>query len=533
MIGSAAAIGREFSLPLMAAVCEASGDDIADAFDELWRRRLIRESRSGDFEFSHDCIREAAYAELTPVRARQTHAKIARALTRLHDADWHAVSGEIASHYERAGLLDEAYIWFARAAQMAFDHFACGEAKAHYLAAIRVLEAHNPNLDRLTDLRLRVTYCIALLEGFSGPEVRAICGVIEADLPLLTDGAVACRALVRLRLMYSQTDVPRAVQLSAQMIELGARIEDPTFGAMAQQSMSFSQHQHGCFAESVRHGQIGWDYYKRHAEPAIRDPLSFEAHCLLSLGVCCFSGALMGHSDKTRQLGDFYCNRAIEHLPVRFQLYIRLLRIQTLLMQHCWQRAERECEWLAWADRTHAFGFAQAMGSFFAGWGLLEQGQPRAAADALTDALGLADSNHTTIALSQRLGILAEAQVLADQPELARKNAYEGLRIARESAQPYWNAELLRVDAMAMAAMNAEHPSVCKRFEQSLAVANEQGAGLLSMRTCAAFVRYLLDQHRFDAARKTLQALPASFEQGGDSAELRHIIELRMAISAE
>ncbi len=39
-------------------------DILVHSFDKLWRRRIVREQRNGAYDFSHDCIREVAYAQL-------------------------------------------------------------------------------------------------------------------------------------------------------------------------------------------------------------------------------------------------------------------------------------------------------------------------------------------------------------------------------------------------------------------------------------------------------------------------------------
>ena len=60
------------------------------ALDELWQRRIIEgqgeEHGVAQYDFTHDRLREVAYAELSPVRRRFLHRRIARALEELHAA---------------------------------------------------------------------------------------------------------------------------------------------------------------------------------------------------------------------------------------------------------------------------------------------------------------------------------------------------------------------------------------------------------------------------------------------------------------
>lgn len=89
------------------------------SLDELWQRRLVREQGSDAYDFSHDTIREVAYLALGPVRRRQQHLRVARALERVFAHDPGPVSGQLADHYDRAGAANQAVTWYGRAAALA------------------------------------------------------------------------------------------------------------------------------------------------------------------------------------------------------------------------------------------------------------------------------------------------------------------------------------------------------------------------------------------------------------------------------
>jgi len=67
IVGLAAAVGRDFTLDLMTEASDLDADVVVGAVDELWRRRILREFRDG-YDFSHDLLREAAYAQVSPPR---------------------------------------------------------------------------------------------------------------------------------------------------------------------------------------------------------------------------------------------------------------------------------------------------------------------------------------------------------------------------------------------------------------------------------------------------------------------------------
>jgi DNA-binding SARP family transcriptional activator/tetratricopeptide (TPR) repeat protein len=119
----AAAIGRIFAVDVLAAASELDDDLFVQGLDELWQRRIVREQSAG-YDFSHDKIREVAYAEVSPIRRRQLHGRIAQALERLHGQHLPAVAAELAVQFDRAGLADQARHYYEQAALHQIARFA-------------------------------------------------------------------------------------------------------------------------------------------------------------------------------------------------------------------------------------------------------------------------------------------------------------------------------------------------------------------------------------------------------------------------
>ncbi|MCU1260978.1 MAG: repeat:Bacterial transcriptional activator domain:Tetratricopeptide 4, partial [Bryobacterales bacterium] len=85
LAGMASAVGQSFSFELLAKATDWDEDSLASALDELWQRRIVEAKVSASqYDFTHDRLREVAYAELSPVRRRFLHRRIARALEELH-----------------------------------------------------------------------------------------------------------------------------------------------------------------------------------------------------------------------------------------------------------------------------------------------------------------------------------------------------------------------------------------------------------------------------------------------------------------
>jgi DNA-binding SARP family transcriptional activator len=115
----AATIGREFTFAVLARASDGDEDTQVRALDELWRWRIVREQGADAYDFSHDKLREVAYAGLSAARRRWLHHRVAQALEAVYADDLDPVSAQVAAHYERAGQPEQAIPYYQRAAGVA------------------------------------------------------------------------------------------------------------------------------------------------------------------------------------------------------------------------------------------------------------------------------------------------------------------------------------------------------------------------------------------------------------------------------
>jgi tetratricopeptide (TPR) repeat protein len=136
----AAVIGREFTFGALQQASGKNEDTLVRDLDELWQRRIVREHGADAYDFSHGKLRDVAYAELSAARRRLLHRRFAQALEALHASAPDTVSGQIAMHDERAGLLEAAIPWYQRAANFALQVFANADAIEYYRRALMLIE---------------------------------------------------------------------------------------------------------------------------------------------------------------------------------------------------------------------------------------------------------------------------------------------------------------------------------------------------------------------------------------------------------
>ncbi len=136
--GLAAAVGRNFTLGLLTEASDLDPDTVVQAVDELWRRRILRVFQDG-YDFSHDLLRETAYAQVSPPKRWLLHRRLAQSLELLHAGDTDAVSAQLAEQHARGGRPDRAVTYYKRAADVAAVRFAHAEAIRLHQQALSIV----------------------------------------------------------------------------------------------------------------------------------------------------------------------------------------------------------------------------------------------------------------------------------------------------------------------------------------------------------------------------------------------------------
>jgi DNA-binding SARP family transcriptional activator len=127
---AAAVFGEAFDAERIGRLTGENEGSVFRALGPLLDARLVRDAGAGaryGFSFSHALIREAAYALLDEPTRRRRHARAA-ALTAEDAATDVGLAYEVAAHYRRANLSDEAARWYGKAADHAYSTYASQEA---------------------------------------------------------------------------------------------------------------------------------------------------------------------------------------------------------------------------------------------------------------------------------------------------------------------------------------------------------------------------------------------------------------------
>ncbi len=150
LLSAGAAIGMDFGYELVKRVAGLDDDKAMGLLEAALRAGLVREKRDGSevsYVFSDEQIREYLYSELSLIRRRKTHARIAQAMEELRSDEGRRVE-ELAFHSVQAGDAAKALKFSMMAGEHAILLHAYPEAKKHFQNVLDMLE-EDDNPERL------------------------------------------------------------------------------------------------------------------------------------------------------------------------------------------------------------------------------------------------------------------------------------------------------------------------------------------------------------------------------------------------
>jgi DNA-binding SARP family transcriptional activator len=521
LVDVAATIGREFTPDALAAASDLRQDAFVPALDELWRRRIIREQDAHAYDFSHDKIREVAYLALSPALRRRHHAAVAGELARLHAADPEAVAGQIAAHRERAGQRDEAIAWYQRAADVAQQRYASGDAARLLGRALDLLRT----LPATTERDYRELALLAALpatlwaEGFASPRLAdvhrralALAGAlgVEPPPPLLRSLAITS---------LTQGDFAGAQRFARQLRERGGRDEDGVLFVESEYVLGIAAFWQGQFAAARRHFETAVDCYRPDQRRAhlLQYGLDPKVICLSRLGnTLWFLGhieAATGARDAALALAEEIGHPYSQATALVFAAYlaIELRDLEGLRGYATALAAERDSE--APQARIPAAVFAAYLDVVAGQWDGLAPIQR-----ALAETRGAEPAPGFRACMTR---VLLEACAAAGESRI-------GLRVAEDAlaagGATLWEAETRRQRALFLAALGAPWSEIEAELVRALEIARGQEARSLAARVAVSLLQLSLrhgDEPAVSAARDTLRDVLRALPERQETAELR------------
>ncbi|WP_437335384.1 ATP-binding protein [Sorangium sp. So ce394] len=196
---AAALVGREFGLPLVAALLERPAAELEAAAHEACALGVLAPVSPGRYRFSHALVAETLVQELPPARRALLHQRAAEALEARHEGDPAAPLHEIARHWLEAGVASAPRAARAaeRAARLAMARLAFADAAALYERALAAEALASP-VDPARQGELLVAHVEALARAEQRASAEAACERAVALARARGDGALLARAALAL-----------------------------------------------------------------------------------------------------------------------------------------------------------------------------------------------------------------------------------------------------------------------------------------------------------------------------------------------
>jgi DNA-binding SARP family transcriptional activator len=489
--GLAAAAGRAFRFDLLARASSRSEDEVVEAIDELWQRRIVREQGADAYDFSHDKLREAAYLRVGTARRQMLHRRIAQALERLHSADLDPVSSELAAHYESAGWGERAIAFYARGAEVALRVYSNEGAIELLSKALELLDDEPPTRDRdERELALRTSMGAPLvaIKGYGAPEVRdlylrasELCERLgtRPDPPVL-------RALALVNL--TRGALPRSYELGEQLLELGEREEEPMVRVEGNYLLGVSSFWLGQFAAS-----------REYLERAIAEYVPEEADVHLALysqdpRIVCTSRLayvlrFLGEPGLAEEKAQ-EALRLADELGHPFSLAYALNFTAWLAIDLGHEeRARERSERLAALTEEQRLGFVQPMGPILNGWLLAAEGRIDEAVAWIREGLEADSRSGWSLYQPYCLWLLARICMAAGRTDDARAAALEAFELSERIGQQSFDAELHLLMGELTLAAGGDRTEVETHFSSAHEIARRQSAPPIAQRAAESLER--------------------------------------------
>jgi class 3 adenylate cyclase/predicted ATPase len=543
----AAAIGREFSHALLAAVVRKPEPELTFSLDRLIGAGLLFRQGvppNATYLFKHALVQDAAYGTLLREPRRALHARIAETLESQFAEIAENQPELLARHCTEARLIEKAASFWGKAGQRSLERSALVEATAQLTRALDQI-ATLPTMPALRreQIKLQVGLVNALmhLKGYAAPETKAA----EEQTRLLIEKAdalgeppedpvllfsVLYGIWVR-SLMEFNGDIMR--ELATQFLALAERQGATAPLTIAHRIMGTTLLCTGDIAQ----GRVHLDRAIALYDPAEHRQLATRVGQDVRVAALCYRSwalSFLGYpeaalADTNQALSDA---REIGHVATLMYALFHASITQICSGNFAAANAIID-ELIASADEKAAFPW-EVLGMAMQGYLFALTGKASNASELLASAIIAYKSNRgTTVFTPLHLANLARAYADLGQFHDAWRCIGEALTAAETTKERWYEAEMNRIAGeIALLAPEFDAAKAEAYFERALAVAHQQQAKSWELRAAMSMARLWRDQGKRNEARDLLTPVYSWFTEGFDTLDLKQAKTLLDTLAA-
>ena len=302
----AATIGREFRFDILVYASGLEEQVIIRSLEELLHHHIIKELRSGGYDFSHDKLREVASRTMTNTRKRYIHKQIAGAIEALHSQNLKDVSSRLAFHYDRAGMLEKAIAWYQAASEHAREIYANKESELLLKRAVELLIQLPEGEERYRlerDLQAGFVLTLFHIKGYGADEVLEACDRIFSLSESLNERPPFPVKRIYAISILVHGRIEESVQISRELYDQAISTGDNIERVEACYVLGVTLSRQARFAEAKKFFQKGLDLYSPgdQQEHILRFGQDPSVICMVRQAMAEW---LAGDNKKSQKLGD-------------------------------------------------------------------------------------------------------------------------------------------------------------------------------------------------------------------------------------
>jgi class 3 adenylate cyclase/predicted ATPase len=533
----AAAIGREFSHALLAAVASKPEAELASALDRLIHAGLL--FRQGmpphaSYLFKHALVQDAAYGTLLREPRRALHRRIAENLEREFAEIAENQPELLARHCTEAGLIEKAADLWGKAGHRSLLRSAYLEAAEQLTRGLTHMASipATPTLRRTEiELQLALVNSLFQVKGYAAPETKAAVervrllferaearGETPAD-PLL-GFIILFHAWICSFVEFNGDDMR---ELAARVLSLaeeqGATLPLLIGDRITAVTRTFTGHA----ADALAHFNRSLALYDPAEHRSLASRFGYQDATVSILCYRAFAHWLLGYPEAALADANHALRETREMDLAVTLMFANAIASHTLIECGSYDAANALLDALVVIAEEKGAVFRKAEGTVLKGCVLTLTGKCTAGIQMITLGISTCRSTGALVWMPLYLSHLARAHAELGQYEDSWRSIGEAMTTMEETKELWCEAEVHRVTGEI--ALKSPKPDAAKAeasFERALEVARKQKAKSLELRAAMSMARLLRDRGERNRAYDVLAPVYEWFTEGHDTLDLKN-----------
>jgi class 3 adenylate cyclase/predicted ATPase len=524
-----AAIGREFSYELVAALGDLTETSLLDALKRLVGSGLIFEHGtppSAEYLFKHALVQDAAYGTLLLRTRGQLHARIATTLEARFPDRTTREPEMLARHYTEAQQPDRACDYWFEAGKRAVERSANLEAITHLTRALAALGQLSESAERdRRELAIQTTIGTSLIaaHGFAAPQVAVAFNRARALGKRIGDvSALSATLFGQWAFYFVGGDFRMMQQLAAEARQAANTVRDDLLDMTVHRFEGVNALYSGDF-DQVRGA---FEAVRRIYDPDRHRLPSAQYWYMPWLNIMTYQPVtdwILGYPDQalTSQAAayDFATQMNQPALEAIIRVYAGV-GLDEFLLDVPGLRANAKAI-IELAEQHNLMHYFWLNGQLTMGWVMAREGEAEAGLELMRRSVTERGATEARWYQPRYLCMLAESYLWHERAEEGLIAVAEADEHMTQTDQYIWAAEIKRVEGELRCLSRAPPDEAETCFQRALTIAREQKARSFELRAATSLARLWRDHGRHSDAHALLTPVYGWFTEGFDTADLK------------